>query len=384
MFHTRFGRPRGRTVACASTAGVAAPVARRGSCGRVAWRLAGLCERGASGEIENWIRPLVRVPRALYRVSSLRLTDLRLTDLLPDAMRIAIITHSSEHYSTQRLQEAADRRGHDVVVLPVPDGSIVLRGDAVEITAKGVPILQVDVVIPRIPATRCLAHALCVLRQLELGGTATLNSSGAIEEAGHKFRALARLASRSLPIPRTSLVRHVDSVSWAIEHVGGAPVVIKPVIGSRGEGVVRGDTLDGARSAAESLLLVGQELLVQEYISESEGRDVRVIVCGGRVVCAVRREAPPGRFRSNVQQGGRATSFEPSSELSMLAIRATRELGLEVAGVDILESDHGPLVVEVNASPGLRAIEEATGVDVAAHFVGHLESRCSDRLASRD
>lgn len=301
----------------------------------------------------------------------------------PDAMRIAIITQSSQHYSTRRLQETVEGRGHDAVVLPVSDGSIVLRGDAVEIAAKGVPISQVDAVIPRIPATRRLAHALCVLRQLELGGTATLNGSRAIEEARHKFRALARMASRSLPIPRTSLVRHVDSVSWAIEHVGGAPVIIKPVIGSRGEGVVRGDTLDGARSAAESLLLLGQEVLVQEYVAESEGRDVRVLVCGGDVVCAVRRSAPPGRFRSNVRQGGRATSFEPSGEISTLAIRATAELGLEVAGVDLLESDHGPLVVEVNASPGLGAIENATGVDVAARLVRHLESRCSDQHALR-
>lgn len=297
-------------------------------------------------------------------------------------MRIAIITRSTEIHSTGRLQQAACERGHEAVVVPILHGCVALADDGVAMVAEDVLLDDVDAVIPRI-GTYYPQHALSLLRQLELAGCYVLNNARTIEACQDKFRTLAALRHAGIAIPRTVLVKDLDKVSWAIEQVGEPPVILKPVSGSQGRRVVRADSAESARSMLEALLLLDQDVLVQEYIEESAGRDVRILVCGDDVIGAVRREAPPGRFRSNLHQGGRGTALDLADDLCELALRAVRTLGLEVAGIDVLESNRGPLVIEVNASPGLAGFEEATGVDVADRFLQHVEERCRARDRQR-
>ncbi len=289
------------------------------------------------------------------------------------AMRIAILSRSDEVHSTCRLRDAAEARGHQVVLLPILETVLGLApGDALaRCRDREVVPTEVDLVIPRI-GSFFPDHALAVLRHFERFGCATLNGSAGIELARDKIRSQERLLDAGLPVPRTVLVKDLEQVEWAVEHVGGAPVVIKPVAGCQGRRVVRGDSLDGATSMVEALLLLNQDVLVQELVAEAAGEDIRVLVVGGRVLASIRRRAPAGRFRSNLHQGGSVEALDVSSELETLAVRAAGSCELDVAGVDILEARRGPLVIEVNASPGLEGLEQATGLNLARALIERL------------
>jgi ribosomal protein S6--L-glutamate ligase len=285
-----------------------------------------------------------------------------------------ILSRIAGSYSTQRLKEVCKSRGHTPRILNTLNFSLLLETQQPRLFYRGRPLSSYDAVIPRIGAS-VSAQGTAVVRQLEQMGVFTLNSSQAIATSRDKLRALQILSGHEIPFPLTAFVRDRESVRDAIAQVGGPPVILKLTEGSQGAGVILADTAKGAEAILESLLLARQSVIVQKFVSESSGSDLRAFVVGGRVVAAMRRRAAPDEFRSNVHRGGRPERVRLDSELERLALRATQILGLRVAGVDLIESDEGPLVLEVNSSPGLDGIESATGVDVASAIVDHLEQQ---------
>jgi ribosomal protein S6--L-glutamate ligase len=236
-----------------------------------------------------------------------------------------------------------------------------------------------EVVIPRIGVVTT-EHALSVLRQFEILRVPLTASAAAVRRSKDKMGCLQSLANAGVPIPETTLARQGTDAAWAVAAVGGPPVVLKFLAGTHGVGVLLADTEDGARSILEAMWSLEKNLLVQRYI-DSAGQDLRLFVVGDRVVAAMRRTAPEGKFRSNLHSGGRAAAFSPSTELTGLALRSAQALGLRIAGVDIIESADGPLVLEVNSSPGLEGIEDVTGVDIAGAIADEaiLVSEGADR-----
>lgn len=289
-------------------------------------------------------------------------------------MKIAILSRSPRCYSTRRLREAAAARGHTPRVLDTLRFAIYLEKETPELFYRGRRLSHYDAVIPRIGAS-ITYFGTAVVRQFEQMGVYCLNSAIAIANARDKLRCLQRLSRHDIGIPPTAFVRSKHDVLPAIERVGGAPVIIKLLEGTQGVGVILADSIKVAQAIVETLQSARQNVLIQKFVSESRGRDIRAFVVGDRVVAAMRRVAQGAEFRSNVHRGGKAEPLTLDPLYEATAVRAAHIIGLRVAGVDMLEGADGPQVAEVNASPGLEGIESATRIDVASAIVEYLEQQ---------
>jgi ribosomal protein S6--L-glutamate ligase len=287
-------------------------------------------------------------------------------------MRVVILSRNPDLYSTRALADAGRHRGHDVRVLDTLQFDIrVSRGNP-ELFYQGEPVGPVDAVIPRIGASITF-YGLAVVRQFEMMGVYCLNESQAIARSRDKLRCLQLLSRHDLGVPPTVYTRQADHVPACMERVDGPPVVVKLLEGTQGIGVILAESAMAAASVIEAFHGLDQNILIQKFIREARGADVRALVVGRRVVAAMRRQAVAGEFRSNLHRGGSTKKVRLPADYRKTAIAAARILGLRVAGVDLIESDEGPMVMEVNSSPGLEGIQKTTGVDVAAAVFEHLE-----------
>jgi ribosomal protein S6--L-glutamate ligase len=291
-------------------------------------------------------------------------------------MKIAILSRNSRLYSTRRLVEAARARGHEVQVLDVLRCYMNITSHRPGIHYKGENLEQFDAVIPRIGASVTF-YGTAVLRQFEMMGVYPLNESVAISRARDKLRALQLLSRKGIGLPITGFANKPDDIEDLIDMVGGPPLVIKLLQGTQGIGVVLAENRQAAESVIESFLGLKASVLVQEYIGEAGGADIRAFVIGDKVVAAMKRQARAGEFRANLHRGGTASVIRVTPEERSTAVRAARTMGLNVAGVDMLRSNHGPVVMEVNSSPGLEGIEGATGKDLAGMIVQFIESNAA-------
>lgn len=287
-------------------------------------------------------------------------------------MKIALLSRNRKLYSSRRLIEAATERGHEVKVLDALRCYMNIASHKPTIHYKGEELTGFDAVIPRIGASITF-YGTSVLRQFEVMGVYPLNESVAISRSRDKLRSMQLLSRRGLGMPVTGFANKPDDVKDLIKMVGGAPLVIKLLEGTQGIGVVLAETAKAAESVIEAFMGVKADILVQEYIKEAGGADIRCFVIGGKVVAAMKRQAIAGEFRSNLHRGGSASLIKITPEERSTAVRAARIMGLNVAGVDILRSNHGPVIMEVNSSPGLEGIEDATGKDVAGQIISFME-----------
>ena len=285
---------------------------------------------------------------------------------------IAILSRNRKLYSTRRLVEAARALGHAPLVIDTLRCNMVLGRDRPRIFYKGEELAptRVHVVIPRIGAS-ITGYGLAVVNQLDLMSVPVLNNAIPIARSRDKLRALQLLSRFGIDIPRTVMCRYREEVAQAVEMVGGLPCIIKLIQGTQGVGVMIANTMAEVDGMLNTLWTLGQEILLQELVAESRGRDVRALVVGDRVVAAMRRTAREGEFRSNIHRGGEARGLELGRDYAEAAVKATRVMGLEVAGVDMLEARTGPKIMEVNSSPGFEGLEAATGVDIAERYVRH-------------
>ncbi|TXI50926.1 MAG: 30S ribosomal protein S6--L-glutamate ligase [Lysobacter sp.] len=283
-------------------------------------------------------------------------------------MKLAILSRNSKLYSTRRLIEAARVRGHSARVLDPLRCYMRIASDGFDMHYKGKPLAGYDAVIPRIGAS-ITRYGVAVLHQFELMGCRTLNPSQAIASARDKLRAHQLLAAQGIGMPATVFGDNPDDTSDLLSMLGPPPHVIKLNESAQGAGVILTEKPSASRSVVEALRGLYANFLVQEFIAEAEGADVRCFVVGDSVVAAMRRQAPKGDFRSNLHRGGTAEAVAPSDDERAIAVRAAQVLGLGVAGVDLIRAQRGPLVLEVNSSPGLEGIEAATGVDVAGKII---------------
>ncbi len=287
-------------------------------------------------------------------------------------MKIALLSREPTNYSSRRLVQACEQRGHQVRVLDTMRFSIELEPGQPRLFYRGRALGAFDAVIPRIGSTVTF-FGTAVVRQFEQMGVFTLAASHAISASRDKLRALQVLSRHDIGIPPTIFVRSPSEVLPAVDRLGGAPVIIKVLEGTQGVGVILAETEQTAQAIVETLHSARQNVLIQKFVKESAGRDLRALVVGGHVVAAMRRVAQGGEFRSNIHRGGRTEAVTLSSEYERTAIRAAQIMGLRVAGVDMLEADVGPQIMEVNSSPGLEGIEQATGIDVAGAIAEHIE-----------
>jgi ribosomal protein S6--L-glutamate ligase len=295
---------------------------------------------------------------------------------------VVILSRNRKLYSTRRLVEAAKALGHRPRVLDTLRCDMVVARDQARIVYRGEELAadDVHVVIPRIGAS-ITGYGLAVVNQLDLMGVAVLNAAVPIARSRDKLRALQLLARFGIDIPRTVMCRFRDEVEGAVAMVGGLPCIIKLIQGTQGVGVMIANTEAEVSSMLDTLWTLGQEILLQELVAESRGRDVRALVVGDRVVAAMRRTARAGEFRSNIHRGGVAEAVTLPREYAEAAVKAARVMGLEVAGVDMLEARTGPKIMEVNSSPGFEGLEAATGVDIATRYVQHAVEFAATRLS---
>jgi len=287
-------------------------------------------------------------------------------------MKIAILSRNKKLYSTRRLIEACEQRGHEPVVLDVLRTYMNVVASKPEIHYKGITLDPFDAVIPRIGASVTF-YGTAVLRQFEMMGAFPLNESVAISRSRDKLRSLQLLSRKGVGLPSTGFAHHPDDVQDLIKMVGGAPLVIKLLEGTQGIGVVLAETKKAAESVIEAFMGLKANIMVQEFIKESGGADIRCLVIGDKVVAAMKRQALPGEFRSNLHRGGSATLIKITPKERATAVKAAQIMGLNIAGVDILRSERGPLIMEVNSSPGLEGIELATGKDIASLIIEFIE-----------
>jgi ribosomal protein S6--L-glutamate ligase len=289
-------------------------------------------------------------------------------------MKLAILSRNGKLYSTRRLVEAARQRGHTVRVLDPLRCYMRIASSGFQLHYKGRSLAGYDAVIPRIGAS-ITRYGTAVLRQFELMGTYSPNPSDAILRARDKLRAHQLLAAQGIDLPVTVFGDNPDDTSDLLSMLGPPPHVIKLNEGAQGAGVMLTEKPSASRSVVEALRGLYASFVVQEFIGEAEGADLRCFVVGDEVVASMRRQAPEGDFRSNLHRGGTALHAVATDEERAVAIRAARVLGLGVAGVDLIRAQRGPLVLEVNSTPGLEGIESVCGVDVAGRIVEHLSAR---------
>jgi ribosomal protein S6--L-glutamate ligase len=287
-------------------------------------------------------------------------------------MKIAILSRAPKSYSTRRLVEATVSRGHEPTLIDILKLSISLERGFPDLFYDGAPLPGYDAVIPRIGASATFFGTAAV-QQFEQMDVFCANSSSGIAWSRDKLRCLQLLSRHDIGMPPTAFVRRSADLLPAIERLGGAPVIIKLLEGTQGVGVILAETTAVASAIVETLHSANQNVLIQQFVSESKGKDVRAFVVGDRVVAAARRVAKAGEFRSNVHRGGRAEAVTLDEQYEATAVRAAQVVGLRVAGVDMLEGKDGPAVMEVNSSPGLEGIEGATGIDVAGAVIDYIE-----------
>ncbi|MGD8785239.1 MAG: 30S ribosomal protein S6--L-glutamate ligase [Thioalkalispiraceae bacterium] len=287
-------------------------------------------------------------------------------------MRIAILSRNKELYSTKRLVEAAEQRGHEAIVFDTLRCYMNLSSGKPSIHYKGEELNDVDAVIPRIGASITF-YGCAVLRQFEMMGVYPLNESVAITRARDKLRSIQLLSRKGVGIPVTAFANRLDDIKDMIKMVGGTPVVIKLLEGTQGIGVVLAETQKAAESVLQAFMGLRTNILVQEFIKEAGGSDIRCLVIGGKVVAAMKRQGPEGEFRSNLHRGGTAELVKLTPTERKTAANAAKIMGLNACGVDILRAKRGPVVMEVNSSPGLHGIEAATGRDVAGMMIEFIE-----------
>lgn len=289
-------------------------------------------------------------------------------------MKLGILSANARCYSSRRLREAAVDRGHDVKVLNTLRFAIDLEENEPELFFRQKKLSHYDAVLPRIGAS-ITYFGTAVVRQFEQMDVYCANTSAGIVNSRDKLRSLQHLSRHSIGIPKTTFVRDRKDVLPAIERIGGAPVIIKLLEGTQGVGVILAESEKMAEAIIETLQSTKQNVLVQKFVSESKGRDVRALVVGDRVVAAMRRVAQGSEFRSNVHRGGRTEAVELDEEYRQCAVRSAQIMGLRVAGVDMLEGNDGPQVMEVNSSPGLEGIETCTKLDIAGAIVDYIAAQ---------
>ncbi|MXP27117.1 30S ribosomal protein S6--L-glutamate ligase [Altererythrobacter indicus] len=287
-------------------------------------------------------------------------------------MKIAILARNANLYSHQRLVEAAQARGHEVDILNTLRVTLNITSHRPEAYYNGEKLGVYDAVIPRIGASITF-YGLAVLRQFEMMGVWPLNESVAIGRSRDKLRSMQILAKAGLGLPVTAFAHDPKQTDDVIRMAGGAPVVIKLLEGTQGIGVVLGETEKSAKSVIEAFRGANVNILVQEFIKEAGGTDIRVLVVGGKVIASMKRTGAADDFRSNLHRGGSAELIKITPEERSTALRAAKRMGLNVCGVDLLRSNHGPVIMEVNSSPGLEGIEKATGKDIAGKIIEFIE-----------
>lgn len=287
-------------------------------------------------------------------------------------MKIAVLSRNPDLYSTRRLKEAIEKKGHEAIIINHATSFMVIEEANPRVFRKHEEIDGIDAIIPRIGASVTF-YGSAIIRQFEMGGVYTTLSSLALVRSRDKLRSMQVLSKASVGIPKTAFAKQVRDIDYLIEQVGGVPLVIKLLEGTQGLGVVLADTKSAARSVMQAFFGLEANILVQEFIKESKGADIRAFVVGDKVVGAMKRQGKPGEFRSNLHRGGTAEKIKLTPTERKAAVKAAKALGLNIAGVDMLQSARGPLILEVNSSPGLEGIEKATGVDVAGKIVDFIE-----------
>jgi ribosomal protein S6--L-glutamate ligase len=291
-------------------------------------------------------------------------------------MKIAILSRNAKLYSTHCLQEAATERGHTVEVIDYLRCYMNITAHNPQVIYQGQPLEGFDAVIPRIGASHTF-YGTAVVRQFEIMGVFPANESQAISRSRDKLRSLQILAKRGIGLPVTGFAHSTKDIEGLIKIVGGAPLVIKLLEGTQGIGVVLAETYQAAKSVIEAFRGLDANILVQEFIAEAKGADLRCFVIGDKVVAAMKRQGAPGEFRSNLHQGGSAEKIKLTPEERSTAVRSAKAMGLRIAGVDLLRSNHGPVVMEVNSSPGLEGIEKASEISVASKIIEFLEKNAA-------
>lgn len=298
-------------------------------------------------------------------------------------MNIAILSRDSKLYSTQRLKEAGEKRGHNVEIIDHMKCVLFIEKKNPMVLYQGRRMDYFDAVIPRIGASVTF-YGAAVVRQFEMMKVFTAIESQALIRSRDKLRSLQILSRAGLGLPKTIFMDYSRDTEGIVESVGGAPVVIKLLEGTQGLGVVLAENKKAAQSVIEAFHGVHARIIIQEFIKESKGADVRAFIVDGEVVGAMKRQARPGEFRSNLHRGGTATLVKLSRAEKSTAIAAAKKLGLAVAGVDMLPSNRGPLIIEVNSSPGLEGIEGATKVDIAGKIIQYLEKNAVKKKIQKD
>ncbi|MHA7774763.1 30S ribosomal protein S6--L-glutamate ligase [Roseibium sp. M-1] len=287
-------------------------------------------------------------------------------------MKIAMLARNANLYSHKRLKTAAEERGHELDVIDTLRCYMNIASRRPEVYYNGAKLTGYDAVIPRIGASVTF-YGMAVLRQFEMMGVFPLNESVAIGRSRDKLRSMQLLARDGIGLPVTTFAHDPKQTEEVLKLAGGAPIVIKLLEGTQGIGVVLADTDRSAKSVVEAFRGAGVNILMQEFIKEAGGTDIRAIVIGGKVVAAMKRTGAEGEFRSNLHRGGSAQVVRLSAEERATAVRAAKSLGLNACGVDMLRANHGPVIMEVNSSPGLEGVENATGLDIAGKMIEYLE-----------
>jgi ribosomal protein S6--L-glutamate ligase len=295
-------------------------------------------------------------------------------------MNIAILSNGPGNYSTKRLKEEALRRGHTVKIIKYRDCYASIEQNNPTVSYKGEDLTRFDAIIPRI-ASNMTRYGTAILRQLEMQGVYSTSSSIAISRSRDKLRSMQLMAKAGIGIPKTVVSRNTTDIDDLLDQLGGMPVIIKLARGTHGNGVVLAETKKAAKSVLQAFYLTnddGTNILLQEFVKESAGTDIRAFVVGSRVVASMKRQSLDDDFRSNLHKGGEGTVIKLTEEERKMAIKAAKAMGLNIAGVDMMRSDRGPLILEVNASPGF-GIEKVTGRDVASAIIEYVEMNAKRR-----
>lgn len=287
-------------------------------------------------------------------------------------MRILILSKKIGIYSTRRLAEAARKRGHAVKVIDPLKFNIALLNNTAVVTHRDLPVKLPDIIIPRISGT-INSFGMSVVKQFGLLNIPSVNSAASIALARDKFMCAQHLISRRIAVPATAMIRNPEDIETALKLVGGPPVILKLIEGAQGIGVILAESRDSIESTINAFFSLGQNIIIQQFVAESKGRDIRVLVVGGEVVASMRRVARAGEFRTNIHRGGQGERIVLPRVYEDIAVRAVGTIGLDVAGVDMIESTGGPKVLEINPSPGIEALEKITGQDVATRIIMHAE-----------
>lgn len=291
-------------------------------------------------------------------------------------MRVLVLSRRGSYYSTRRLREAGRKLGHEVIVVDPLRCTLLVENNGPRVYFGAKDLADVDVVIPRV-GTYGADYSIATVRQFELMRKPVLNRADAIALTKDKLRCMQLLVERGFPVPATILSRFPQNIQRAISHLGGPPVILKLLRGSQGTGVILGESAPAVEAMLDTMWNLGQDIMLQQFIAESRGCDLRILVLGGKIIAAMRRSAKKGDFRSNIHCGGTGVSEKLTKKAEALALKAAAVTGLDIAGVDLLESSKGLLVLEINSSPGFQGLEEATGIDIAERIIKYATTKRS-------